>query len=117
MTTVAEAVQPLFFLYVPLAACATSGMIICAITLAPRFIPAAEVALVVLSQNIFGPLYVFIVVGEAPSTWTLAGGGLLLIALAATECILLTNTMAKRAAATAVPPLHCAAPAVPPNTT
>ena len=89
--TVADGVQPIFYPLVTLAACATSGVIVFAVTLAPRYIPAAEVALVVLLQNIFGPLAVFLVVGEAPSSWTLAGGGLLLATLAAKEVALIAS--------------------------
>jgi len=89
--TGADAVQPMFYLLVTLAAVATSGVVIFAVTLAPRYIPAAEVALVVLLQNIFGPLAVYLAIGEAPSSWTLAGGGLLLATLAAKEGALLAS--------------------------
>ena len=48
----------------------------------PRFIPAAEVALLLLLQTVLGAYWVWIAVGEAPHTATLAGGLILIVVLA-----------------------------------
>ena len=48
----------------------------------PRYIPAAEVALLLLLQTVLGAYWVWIAVGEAPHTATLAGGLILIVVLA-----------------------------------
>ena len=48
----------------------------------PRFIPAAEVALLLLLQTVLGAYWVWIAVGEVPATATLVGGAMLLVVLA-----------------------------------
>lgn len=48
----------------------------------PRYIPAAEVALLLLLQTVFGALWVWIAVGETPHGATLAGGLMLIVVLA-----------------------------------
>ena len=53
---------------------------------APRYITGSEVALVSLFDVILEPLWVFVRFGDAPSLWTLAGGAVLLTALAVHEC-------------------------------
>ena len=52
------------------------------ITTAPRFIPAAEVALLLLLQTVLGAYWVWIAVGEVPSNTTLVGGLMLIVVLA-----------------------------------
>ena len=52
---------------------------------APRHIFAAEVGLVLLGEQILSPVWAYIGVGEAPATWTLGGGALLIVTLAAHE--------------------------------
>eukprot|EP00316_Scyphosphaera_apsteinii_P015952 CAMPEP_0119305892 /NCGR_PEP_ID=MMETSP1333-20130426/6774_1 /TAXON_ID=418940 /ORGANISM="Scyphosphaera apsteinii, Strain RCC1455" /LENGTH=379 /DNA_ID=CAMNT_0007309083 /DNA_START=48 /DNA_END=1187 /DNA_ORIENTATION=- len=49
-----------------------------ATVVAPRFLPGAEVALVLLGETVVGPLWVLAFFGVVPSVWTLAGGALLL---------------------------------------
>ena len=44
------------------------------ITVGARFVPAAEVALLAMSEIVLAPIWVWIGVGEVPSTLTLAGG-------------------------------------------
>ena len=44
------------------------------ITLAPRYITAAEVNLFFLLETIFGPLWVWLVIHEQPSIETIIGG-------------------------------------------
>lgn len=48
----------------------------------PRFIPAAEVALLLLLQTVLGAYWVWIAVAEAPSTATMIGGLVLIVVLA-----------------------------------
>ena len=57
------------------------------ITLAPRFISAAEVNLFFLLETILGPLWVWFVIKEQPSTETIIGG-VVIIATIATHSIL-----------------------------
>ncbi len=52
----------------------------------PRYIPAAEVALLLLLQTVLGAFWVWIAVGEAPHGATLVGG-LVLIAVLATHSV------------------------------
>eukprot|EP00966_Prymnesium_polylepis_P255211 5896395-Prymnesium_polylepis.1 len=42
-----------------------------ALVVAPRYLPSAEVALVLLGETIFGPVWVFFGFGVVPSLWTL----------------------------------------------
>lgn len=48
----------------------------------PRYLPVAEVSLMVLLEAILGPLWVWLVVGEDPGGYTLVGGTIVLVALA-----------------------------------
>ena len=50
-----------------------------------RYLPATNVALLILLQVGTGPLLVFVVLHEAPQLWTLVGGSCLLAVLAAHE--------------------------------
>ncbi|NIR27819.1 MAG: DMT family transporter [Gammaproteobacteria bacterium] len=52
------------------------------ITLAPRYIPAPEVSLIMLLEAILGPLLVWMALGETPGVETFIGGGLVLGTLA-----------------------------------
>ena len=52
------------------------------ITLGPRYLPVPEVGLIMLLEALFGPLWVWLVISEAPSFKTLLGGITILIALA-----------------------------------
>ena len=53
-----------------------------AMLVAPRYITGGEVALIMLLEDVLGPLWVFARFGEVPSPWVLAGGALLLGTLA-----------------------------------
>ena len=53
-----------------------------ALLYAPRYITGGEVALIMLLEDVLGPLWVFVRFGEVPSPWVLAGGALLLGTLA-----------------------------------
>ena len=48
------------------------------VTLAPRYITAAEVNLFFLLETILGPLWVWLVIKEQPSIETIIGGGVII---------------------------------------
>jgi len=52
------------------------------VTLAPRYITAAEVNLFFLLETIFGPLWVWLVISEQPSMETIIGGSVIIITIA-----------------------------------
>ncbi len=52
------------------------------VTLAPRYITAAEVNLFFLLETIFGPLWVWLVIKEQPSMETIVGGSIIIITIA-----------------------------------
>ena len=52
------------------------------VTIAPRFIPAAEVNLFFLLETIIGPIWVWMISKEQPSVETLYGGAVIIITIA-----------------------------------
>ena len=52
------------------------------VTIAPRFIPAAEVNLFFLLETIFGPIWVWFIIKEQPSMETLQGGAIIITTIA-----------------------------------
>ena len=52
------------------------------VTIAPRFIPAAEVNLFFLLETIIGPIWVWLVIKEQPSLETLQGGAIIIATIA-----------------------------------
>ncbi len=52
------------------------------VTIAPRFIPAAEVNLFFLLETIIGPIWVWFIIKEQPSIETLQGGAVIIITIA-----------------------------------
>ncbi|MDC3155991.1 DMT family transporter, partial [Candidatus Pelagibacter sp.] len=52
------------------------------VTIAPRFIPAAEVNLFFLLETIIGPIWVWMIIKEQPSLETLYGGAVIIITIA-----------------------------------
>ena len=52
------------------------------VTLAPRYITAAEVNLFFLLETIFGPLWVWLVIKEQPSVETIVGGSVIIATIA-----------------------------------
>ena len=52
------------------------------VTIAPRFIPAAEVNLFFLLETIIGPIWVWFIIKEQPSIETLQGGVIIIITIA-----------------------------------
>jgi len=59
------------------------------VTLAPRYITAAEVNLFFLLETIFGPLWVWLVVKEQPSMETIIGGSLIITTIAIHSALVL----------------------------
>ena len=51
------------------------------IGLAPRYLPAPEVSLILRLEALLAPLWVWLVLGEVPSRQTLIGGGIILTTL------------------------------------
>jgi DME family drug/metabolite transporter len=51
-------------------------------TLGSRVVPAAELALLTMAEVMLAPVWAFLVLGETASLATLAGGGLILLAIA-----------------------------------
>lgn len=47
-----------------------------------RVVGAPEAGMIMLLEPLFNPVWVYLAVGEQPSAWTLAGGGLIIAALA-----------------------------------
>ena len=67
------------------------------LTVGARLIPAAQVGLITLLEVVLGPLWVWLAIGERPSTITLAGGAIVIVAI----------VVQTRAAAPPAPPLAC----------
>jgi len=57
------------------------------LTLGPRYIPAPEVSLLLLLETVLGPLIVWVAINEAVSPSTLAGGSIVLAALATNSAL------------------------------
>ena len=62
------------------------------VTIAPRFIPAAEVNLFFLLETIIGPIWVWLIIKEQPSVETLFGGVIIIITIAIHSFWKLRNT-------------------------
>lgn len=67
------------------------------LTLGPRYLSAAEVALLILLESVLAPLLVWAVLGEDPGPWALLGGAIVIGVLLISNLVLLRN----RARATA----------------
>ena len=57
------------------------GAASCLLALGPRFISSTEVALLVLLESVLAPILVWMVIGEHPGQWALAGGVIVIGAL------------------------------------
>ena len=62
------------------------------VTIAPRFITAAEVNLFFLLETIFGPIWVWLVIKEQPSLETIIGGIVIILTLAIHSSLALKKT-------------------------
>ena len=62
------------------------------VTIAPRFITAAEVNLFFLLETIIGPIWVWFIIKEQPSIETLQGGSIIIITIAFHSFLKLKNS-------------------------
>ena len=62
------------------------------VTIAPRFIPAAEVNLFFLLETIIGPIWVWLIIKEQPSIETLYGGAFIILTIAVHSFFKLKNS-------------------------
>tara|TARA_B100000686_G_scaffold306495_1_gene345950 strand:+ start:88 stop:945 length:858 start_codon:yes stop_codon:yes gene_type:complete len=62
------------------------------VTLAPRYITAAEVNLFFLLETIFGPIWVWLVIKEQPSFETIIGGSIIILTIAIHSTLALKKT-------------------------
>ncbi len=62
------------------------------VTIAPRFIPAAEVNLFFLLETIIGPIWVWLIIKEQPSIETLQGGVIIITTIAIHSFLKLKNS-------------------------
>ena len=62
------------------------------VTIAPRFIPAAEVNLFFLLETIIGPIWVWLIIKEQPSIETLQGGAIIITTIAVHSFLKLKNS-------------------------
>ena len=62
------------------------------VTIAPRFIPAAEVNLFFLLETIIGPIWVWLIIKEQPSLETLQGGLIIVFTIAIHSYFKLKNS-------------------------
>lgn len=69
---------------------------------APKYARSADIALILLIENLIGPFWVFLGFHEVPGKWTFIGGGCLLLTLSAHEIAmgLMGSERGKAAAAT-----------------
>ena len=65
------------------------------VTIAPRFIPAAEVNLFFLLETIIGPIWVWLIIKEQPSIETLQGGVIIITTIAIHSFLKLKNSKAR----------------------
>jgi drug/metabolite transporter (DMT)-like permease len=52
------------------------------ITISPRYLPAPEISLILLTETILGPIWVWLVLSEVPHSTTLLAGLLIVTTLA-----------------------------------
>ncbi len=62
------------------------------VTIAPRFIPAAEVNLFFLLETIIGPIWVWMIIKEQPSIETLYGGAIIIATIGMHSFLKLKNS-------------------------
>ncbi|MEM6577427.1 MAG: DMT family transporter [Pseudomonadota bacterium] len=75
---------PLFVMHGAFIAVATSLL-----TLGPRYLSAAEVALLILLESVLAPLLVWAVLGEDPGPWALLGGAIVISVLVVSNLVVL----------------------------
>ena len=65
------------------------------VTIAPRYISAPEVNLFFLLEVILGPIWVWLIIKEQPSTQTIIGGIIIIITIAVHSFLALKKTQIK----------------------
>ena len=66
------------------------GFATCLLTIGPRYISAAEVALLVLLESVLAPLLIWAIANEHPGKWAINGGLVVIGALLVSNlCVLL----------------------------
>ena len=60
----------------------------CLLTLGPRFLSSPEVSLLILLESVLAPILVWLVLGEYPGEWAIAGGTLVILTLIVSNIIL-----------------------------
>lgn len=68
------------------------------LAIGPRYLPSAEVALLLLVESVFAPLLAWVVVGEDPGIWALVGGAVVVGALAVSNSIALAKGRTRKPA-------------------
>ena len=58
------------------------GLGLTVFTIGSKVVPAAELALLSMTEVLLGPFWVWLVLGETASAFTLAGGAILMLAIA-----------------------------------
>jgi drug/metabolite transporter (DMT)-like permease len=61
----------------------------CLLSIGPRYLPSAEVSLLILLESILAPLLVWGVLGEYPGEWVLVGGAMVISALLVSNLVVL----------------------------
>ena len=67
------------------------------LALGPRYISSPEVGLLVLLETVLGPLWVWLVIHETPSAWTLVGGAVVVATLGFHSLLSLRDPARRRA--------------------
>ena len=80
------------FIIVPLMCILCVAIPFVLVTIAPRFIPAAEVNLFFLLETIIGPIWVWLIIKEQPTLETLYGGTVIVATLAIHSFMKLKNS-------------------------
>ena len=62
------------------------------VTIAPRFIPAAEVNLFFLLETIIGPVWVWLFIIEQPTLETIQGGSIIILTIAIHSFLKIKNS-------------------------
>ena len=79
-------------IYVPLMCIMCVAIPFVLVTIAPRFITAAEVNLFFLLETILGPIWVWLVIKEQPSMETIIGGSVIILTIAIHSFLALKKT-------------------------
>ena len=79
-------------IYVPLMCVMCVAIPFVLVTIAPRFITAAEVNLFFLLETILGPIWVWLVIKEQPSLETILGGSVIILTIAIHSFLALKKT-------------------------